>query len=119
MNRLPGYDCGTRRSESVVFVTLGAAAAALVVFAASDGMRLAGRLDSVAALWTDGPVVAEGAPDQRLNQALTNVSFHRSVPPGDRLPLPRASVLPDGPGDFEKAAPARAHFKGDSATEFE
>jgi hypothetical protein len=120
MNRLPGYDNGTRRSELAVFATLGSAAAALVIFAALDGMKFAREVDSVAALWTDGPAVAQAAADQRLAQSLTNVSFRRPFVPGGQLPLPAGSAILHGPGDFQKAtAPCPPHFPGDSATEFE
>ena len=106
MKRLPSYDSRTRRSEMVVFCTIGLAAGALIALAALDGMRLAGSLDSVAALWTDGPAVAQDGA-QRLNQSLTNVSFRKTTLPGSPSPMRAGPALP---------AP---HFPQDSATEFE
>lgn len=108
MNRLPTYDSKTRRSEWAVYSILGMVAAAMIGLAAWDGVRLARGLDAVAALWTDGPAVAQDGV-QRLNQSLTNVSLRPAPVPGGQLPVCLGwTVLSSGCSVFEVPATTSA-----------
>jgi len=93
MNRLPGYDNKTLRSERAVFLTLGLAAAALMGVAALDGMKLAAGLDSVAAALSAGrTAIPEDGIANRMNPTLTNVSVARPVPGATSLPRSSSAV---------------------------
>lgn len=75
-NRLPGLDLPTRRSELVMFLSLGAVAASLIGFAVKDGANFAAGREEVITAWesqtaTPG-LLLTGTP---TNHAFTNLTL--------------------------------------------
>jgi hypothetical protein len=109
MNRLPGYDRGTRRSERVVFLSLGLAGLATISLAVAQMAKfVAGSDRIVAALSARSAVAVEGASNLGSKTAPTNfVEVEAACADATDL---RTRVVPGG-----KAATARAKWVGFSA----
>ncbi len=77
MNRLPGFDRPTRRSEFAVFLSLGLVATGLIAFAARDAMKFADAREGIVSTWESEPSHAEPAllVGARTNHAFTNLTL--------------------------------------------
>jgi hypothetical protein len=98
MNRLPGYDHPTGRSELVMFSSLGSAAVALIGFAVFDATRFASERDCIVARLSGEPMeLIQAATPANTNHAFTNFTAIRGWMPEAHLPVtPVRLVSPYG-----------------------
>jgi hypothetical protein len=75
INRLPGFDPATSRSEQAAFGALGLVGAALIVFAMSDALRFAEERDYIVAALSRPATVTPTAVAV-TNLASTNLHSH-------------------------------------------
>jgi hypothetical protein len=108
MNRLPGYDRATRRSERAVFLSLGLAGLATISLAVAQMAKFVAGSDRIVAALTAPPAAVECASDPASKTVPTNFVEVEAACAG-------VSDLPTRVVPGAKAAAARAGWLGFSA----
>jgi hypothetical protein len=94
LQRLPGYDGRTCRSESAVFGIIGLAGAAVIAAALIQETRFAGqRARIIGDLSHPAAVELNVAATHPSPTPLTNATVHRTVQPAASLPCARSQRI--------------------------